>query len=673
VAALPDRQSGVPLPGAERVQAPDDLGLTGLIDRFGARRLQLVAVAVVLFLLAALAWHFIASPRHQALSALPDTARALAATAVVFGIGGFGLVRLLLPEALRDYELLWVLPTGGCAVGLGLTVLGFATVPYPVSLAAILAGSTALAIIAVRRRGLSGLVSARLAWPAFIGLSVTAVALVPMVLVLHYAAPVGTGSDAHVAAGTAQFLQHARPTAVDIDQPINQMPPTWQSKYPIYYAFAAVSTVSGLASWQVLAVLAAALLGMAAVGMFLVARDVFRAPVIAALFAMAFAALDREALHTVLNPYFNQTWGFFALPFTLVLGWWLVQPGQDGRTRRGTGVLLALFFLVLAFAYPLAAPIPAVPLAVFVWREWRRKLRAGEPTFRPRDLYRGRRSLIWLIPLCVLLAVPAIGVVQKAVGAAKVLAPGSSLQAWAGDLPGFIPFNFFVSLPGSLVFLPLTVAVFALAAYGLWRVSRSLTWGLGGLFAIGVLLAVYLRQRQYGYYFHFKLLAFIGPLVLVIAAAGAARLRRWGAVALVAMGIATAGSTVAELADTGYQLPEATIQLTSWARTLPRGASIRLDMWPPLQLWAAYMLAPRPLCSQLPLLDSDYAHVAVSRKADYILASIPVGRPPDAIGRPLRQNSGFRLFRERPTVPGPSACTPRRFDRIFTGAGYSPR
>jgi hypothetical protein len=475
-----------------------------------------------------------------------------------------------------------------------------------------------------------------------------------------------------VAAGTAQFLQHASPTSVDISQPINQMPPTWQSKYPIYYAFAAVSTVSGLATWQVLATLAAALLGMAATGMFIVARDVFRAPVVAALFAMALAGLDREALHTVLNPYFNQTWGFFAMPFTLALGWWLVQPGQSRRARQGTAVLLALFALVLAFAYPLAAPIPAVPLAVFVWREWRRKLRAGESAFHPRDLYRGRRSLIWLIPLCALLSVPAVGVVQKALGAAKVLAPGNSLQAWAGDLPGFIPFNFFVSLPGSLAFLPLTVAVFALAGYGLWRVSRSLTWGLGGLLVIGVLLAVYLRQRQYGYYFHFKLLAFIGPLVVLIAAVGAARLRRWGAAALALLAVATAASAVAELGDTGYQLPQTTIQLTDWARSLPRGASIRLDMWPPLQLWAAYMLAPRPLCSQLPLLNTDYAHVAISRKADYIVASPAVGRPADAIGRALRTNATYRLYRENPAVPGPSACTPRRYDRIFTGAGYEP-
>ena len=535
-----------------------------------------------------------------------------------------------------------------------------------------LVGGAGLDALAVRRRGWPSL-SRRVGWPTFVALAVTFVALVPMLLVQHYAAPIGTGSDAHVAAGTANFLQHAYPTGTDISQPVNQMPPTWQSKYPIYYAFAAVSSVSGLATWQVLATLAAAMLGLAALGFFLVARYLFRAPAAVAVVAMALAALDREALHTILNPYFNQTWGFFAMPFTLVLGWWVVQPGLGRRARSGTAVLLALFGLVLVFAYPLAAPIPAVPLVVFVWREWRRKLRAGEPVFRFRDLYRGRRSLLWLIPLAVLLAVPAIGVGQKVVGAAKVLAPGNSLVSWAGDLPGFIPFNYFVSLPSPLVFVPVTVAVFALAAYCLWRAPRSLTWGLGGLLAIGVLLAVYLRHRQYGYYFHFKLLAFIGPLVLVMAAVGAARLRRFGAVALALLAVATAGSAVAELAATGAQLPQATIQLASWARSLPAGASVRLDMWPPLQLWAAYFLHSRPLCSELPLLDTDYPHVAVSRRADYIVASQVAGRPFDAVGPVLRTNAGYRLYRESPAVPGPSYCTQRRYDRIYTGIGWSPR
>jgi hypothetical protein len=314
-----------------------------------------------------------------------------------------------------------------------------------------------------------------------------------------------------------------------------------------------------------------------------------------------------------------------------------------------------------------------VPIAIFIALEWRRKLHAGEPTFRPRDLFRGWVSLVWLIPLAALLAIPAAGVVYKAYTAAEVLAPGHSLRSWGGDLPGFIPFNYFLSLPGPVVFVAFAVILFGLAALGLSRSPRPLAWGLGGLLAIGMLLAIYLRHRQYGYYFHFKLLAFIGPLVMVIAAVGAAGLRRWGVALLAVFGVATAGSAIAELDATGYQLPPATIQLSSWAADLPRDASIRLDMWPPDQLWAAYFLAGRPLCSQLPLLNTDYPHVPISRKADYIVATINAGRPRDALGAPLRRNQGYRLYRENPAVPGPSACSQRRLDRIYTGIGFSPQ
>src|SRR5581483_402278 len=165
--------------------------------------------------------------------------------------------------------------------------------------------------------------------------------------VQHFVSPVGTGSDSHMAAGTALFLQHAYPTSVDIHLPVNQVWQMWQSKFPIYYAFAGVSTISGLATYQVLPILAAALLGLGAVGFFLFARQVLRLPVGVAVVAMSAAVLDRISLFTVLNPYFNQTWGFITLPFTLVLGWWVVQPGLDRRSRQATLGLLALFAIVL--------------------------------------------------------------------------------------------------------------------------------------------------------------------------------------------------------------------------------------------------------------------------------------------------------------------------------------
>jgi hypothetical protein len=668
VAAVPAREPGVPEQGADRIQAPGRLKrLLRLIDP----RAERGAALWILIALAAATLYFDGRPRHDLFVALPGTLRAIAATVALFGIGGLGLVRLLLPAPLRRHELLWILPTGGCAVGVAMTVLGFAAVPYPASLAIVAVAGAALGWFAVRRRGWPKLDARELAWPSLIAFVVLAVALIPVIAVQHYVAPVGTGSDAHVAAGAANFLQHAYPTSVDTSVPINQMPSTWQSKFPIYYAFAGVSTVSGLATWQVLPVLAAMLLALAAVGLFLFARDVLRLPLGVALVAMAVAGLDRLALFTALNPYFNQTWGWVTLPFTLVLGWWAVQPGLSPAARRGAIGLLALFALVLVLAYPLAAPIPAVPIVVFAVIERRRRIAAGERVLRLQSLYRGARSLIWIVPAAALLAIPVAGAVDKGVGAAEVLAPGHSLAGWGGDLGRYLPFNYALSLPSSLFYLPFVLAILALAAYGLASQHPSLKWGLGGLLALGVLLAVYFRHRQFGWYFEFKLLAFIGPLLMLMAVVGAWRLRRFGAAALTALGLVAASGAFLTIHDLGYQLPPATVQLSGWARSLPQRASVRLDIPPGDQLWVAYFLDARPLCSRLPLLGTDYAHVPVSRKADYIVTLRGVPRPADAVGSWLRLNDGYVLWRESPSVPGPDQCSTRRLDRIYSGAGYS--
>ncbi|HEY1524194.1 MAG TPA: hypothetical protein VGF70_14370 [Solirubrobacteraceae bacterium] len=623
--------------------------------------------------LAALAWHFNLPPRHSALDPVPDVLRAVAASIAVFGICGFGLVRLLLPAPLRRYEPLWVLPTGACAAGLGLTVLGFAAIPFAVSLPLILVAGVALGWLAVRRRGWPRIELPALGWPVYLAVAMLFVALVPLVLIQHYAAPVGEGSDAHVAAGVAQFLTHSYPTGTDVSQPINQMQPTWQSKYPIYYAYAAISGISGLATWQVLSILAAFLLALTAVGFFLVAREVFLAQAGVALVAMGLAALDREALQTILHPYFNQTWGFFALPFTLVTGWWAVHPGLTRPDRQRTIALLVIFALVLVLAYPLAAPIPAVPLIVFAYDERRRRVQEGRRVFRFADLYRGRRSLLWLVPAAALLAVPVAGAFYKAGSAVNVLLPGHSLADWGGDMRTFIPWNWFFSLPGSAVGWVLLVGVLGLAAWGLARQRRSLALGLGGLLILALLLALYFRHRQSGYYFEFKLLAFVGPLTLLIAAVGAARLRRVGVAVLAALSVLVAGSAVAQIRQTGYQLPRTIIQLADWARSLPAGASIRLDIWPPLQLWGAYFLASRPVCSEHPLINTDYPHVAFSVKSDYILTTWSQPVPADATGPPVRANDQFRLFRQKASVPGPTYCTTRRYDRLYTGAGHEYR
>ena len=63
----------------------------------------------------------------------------------------------------------------------------------------------------------------------------------------------------------------------------------------------------------------------------------------------------------------------------------------------------------------------------------------------------------------------------------------------------------------------------------------------------------------------------------------------------------------------------------------------------------------------------------LGRKANYIVTTIPTGKPADAVGPVLRRNSGYRLYRESPAVPGPDPGTQRRVDRIYTGVGFNPR
>ena len=136
------------------------------------------------------------------------------------------------------------------------------------------------------------------------------------------------------------------------------------------------------------------------------------------------------------------------------------------------------------------------------------------------------------------------------------------------------------------------------------------------MLVIGLLLVVMFRLRYLGFYFHFKLLTFLGPIVVLIAIVGFARMRRVGvglALGLMLMVNAVQGA-LAEEKQTSNQLPRQIIVLGQLSRELPRSASIRLDMNPPFQLWVAYFLHPHPLCSQRPLLNQSYPHVLISRR-----------------------------------------------------------
>jgi len=627
VAQVPPRQPGLHQPG----------------DGAGTRAPSRRRGAALALLVAAIAIDLAARNGVVGWRALPDLLAVAIAAVGLFAVGGLGLTRLLLPADQRRHELLWALPIGACAIALGLTVLGFAQVPFKVSLGVVIALGTAVGVLAYRRH--PGVPVVRCAvWPAYIAVIVTAVALIPLFRA-GFVTVEGQGQDAHLAVGTAQFLQKHPPTAVAIEEPVDRVPLVWRSKQPIYYALAAVATLSGREVFETISALAAVMLALACLGFFLFARELLRAPPWAGLAGMGLVGLNPMVLHTVMHPYFNQTWGFFAMPFAMVLAPYATQ----GRRSGASVALLALFLAVCGFAYPLALPLPLLVLAVVLWPERR--------SLSPERFYRGRRSLRWLIPLGLILIVPIFGVLEKSLSAfAVVFDPAHSLKTWGGDVFDYFPEPQFL---GVHQWSQLIVAV-PLLAWGALEALRAtpprIRLALIALFAFAVVFAIDFRLRRYGYYFHFKTLAFAAPVLVVTAAAGFARIRRgWIAVVFLLMLVNTAGSS--EIGGTFDELPRTTLQLRDINAALPAARSIRIDIPPTEQNWIAYMLHAHPLCSQHPLLNTSYPHVQISRKADYIVTKIEARVPADALTPAVRRLDGFALYREKPSVPGPENCS----------------
>lgn len=587
-----------------------------------------------------------------------------AACVVLFAIVGFGPTRLLLPAGLRRHELLWVLPVGAVGAALELALLAYAFVPFDVALGLTLAGSLALAVYAWRRD--PGLPIARSAaragvdvsWgtllvPLYLAVLIAAIALVPMFRG-GFVTVIGNGSDAHLAVGTAQFLQGHHPNEVAPNEAVDRVPLVWRSKPPIYLAFGAVARLAGMEPYAVIATLQAALLALGALGFWLLARELLGSGTWAAGAAMGLVGLNRMALFTGMHPYVNQTWGYVALPFAIVLAWYAVR-----RRSRGGLLLFASFLGVLVFAYPLAMPIPLIAAIVFWAFERRRQGRSLLPR-RRRPRSGRRRNLLWIVPLFCVLILPLQGVLEKTTMSTRVLVPSYSLANWGGDLTGFFPERYFLgfddagSALAGLLLLGLGLVI------ALRRAPREIRWGLGGIVAFGLLAALYFRPREYGWYFHFKALAFTAPLGIAVAATGLARLRwTWvSVIALIFLVGATRDGAAKQIGATFDQLPKSMLELKRVDALLAPDQSVRLDM--PAdgrQLWAGIILSGQPLCSQKPVLETSYPHVPVSRKADYVLADDDLRKPFDAIGAPVLTLDRYVLYHLRADIPGRDRCS----------------
>jgi hypothetical protein len=270
-----------------------------------------------------------------------------------------------------------------------------------------------------------------------------------------------------------------------------------------------------------------------------------------------------------------------------------------------------------------------------------------------------------MVPLAVVLVVPLRGVLEKSASAGIVFDPSRSLRNWGGDLTGWFPEPRFFAVDTWAGFAAVALPL----AYGVWlqlrRLAPELRRALLALLAFTAFFTVWFRIRDYGFYFHFKLLAFVAPLVLVVAVGGLSTLRRRIAYPLVAALLALAVSSArSEVGSTFDELPKSVLSLRSIDAQLPPGQSIRLDIDPQEQNWAAFMLHGQPLCSQLPLLHTSYPHVPISRRADWIVTKSDARRPRDAIGDPVKQLDAYTLWRARPGIPGRENCSQRMVQTV---------
>lgn len=618
------------------------------------------------------------------LSAIPDVLRAAAATALLFGASGYAPARLLLPPSLQPHLALLVLPVGAVTSSLALTLLGVFGVPLPVSLGVLLVAGVGLAFL-LHRRGVTrpstpgphepdssdraGSLALRVIWPAAIAIGVALLMASPQLRSDSLATVLGQNGDAHMATGAAKLLQHAPPGAVRPELPIDHMPQPWRSKYPIYYALAGVSTLSGLDPVQAFSTLIAIVGALVAVGLFLVAFHVAGAPAAAALLAMGLVAVDRIVFHLALSPFYNQLWGLFSLPFVVLFGWrFLWAPS------RAALALLAGFVALSVLAYPLLLPFPALFLAVTAFLVWRRRRADGERVgwFAALRLPRSRRSLLLWVPLG-LIGLPIamlflFAAYEKMHAAALALLPGGDLRPWSGDAVGFSSLSFFLGLPDGHIWL--VVAVLALSVLGLAAAPRDARLGLGAMMATLLLAAGWLALRGEGALFHFRALSFLAPVALAMAGVGAAavvarargRVRGalvLGVVALVAVLAVQARSLIV---TTAPHAAAEVWELRSWGERLPDGASIRVDVGPTgVQQWAGYMLFEHPQSASDPLRDF-FPHPPVGRKADYLLVNRGLARPGDALGPPQFSNDRFLLYRMDPAVPGVDVSSRRLVD-----------
>jgi hypothetical protein len=633
VAPLPAREPAVHLAGREP-------GAPG-----AGRGLKAAAAALALAVAEALL------ARVAGVGAVPAVLRTALAALVLFGVAGYAPAVALLPAAWREQRALFVLPLGAACAALELALLGLLRVPMPAALAVVLAAGGAAGLVAARREGTGRRrprPTLRAGLPLLVAVLVAAIALLP-VFRSGYATVHGQNGDAVLAVGVAVLLEHAPPTAVREDLPLDRMPVVWRSKVPIYSALAGVSDLAGQDPIVAFSTVAALLYALFSLGLFLLARCGLGAGVVTSAAVAMLVPLTRISVYVAIHPYYNQTWGLFALPFVLLFGWWALRhPGPRAVA------LLAIFLALALFAYPLLLPFPAVFLGVVAWRRRHARWWAHLGVPGPR-----RRPGLWLATAVFAIPFVAVlfrGVAEKVGSAVGVLAPWSDLSGWSGTALPYLPVGWFAGMGAPApVAAALALGVLGAAFLGLRAVrAPELRAGLAATVVAGILIGAYFYARGEGQLFYFKALAFTAPLTGALAVVGLASVRRrvLGGAALALLALVVANGARQEIDQTYDHASRPVLELRRWDATLPRGASVRIDVPPTgLQLWSWYMLASRPVSALTPL-GGFFPHPPAGTKGDLVLALTSQPRPRGAVGGAVRRNAQFVLYRLDPRLPG---------------------
>lgn len=595
---------------------------------------------------------------HLTREVVVQLGRYVASAGLVLLLPGFALARLLTPRRLGAWWPVLVLPLGFAASMVLLSALGLVGLrPRPATVVFLLvsAGLALWTLLPAARAR----VPRRTDWAGSTAVLVGAAGagLLTLVPALHagYLTVPGTNPDAHQVIGVAWFLQESYPLGRNTATALDQIPPAWSGRIPIFHPFGAAVEVGLTGPIQMFAPFVAYLTAGAATGIGLFAAAAHRLPGWGAGLIALLVGASASLLYSALHPYYNQLWGICLMTTALALAWtWLHH--DDARA----GALTIVFLVLALIAYPTSLPYAAlVIVAIGVGARVRPRVPPG---------VRKRLRKVW--PLILLFfGISVLGALGKLAGVLGQFLGDTPF--WQGDINVFPPHGAAYGIDWNQAIVPIAVAAIAVAT--LFRRGRRA--GLAWLGLAFLLLAIdyVLRGRGTAEYVDYKHVTFTAVILLPLALGGAlalvidgVRARRGrdvraavpvavGAAILLAWGVPAFSASGGQVEDAGQNVTPQLFDVLRWTDEVPEGRSVLIDLPASgTQLWATLFLGrEHPVATTDPVSSTTtYSVAPLGKRADYVLGlrlDLKTGRPVPpprwASGVPILMNSQFGLWR----------------------------